>query len=1027
MLWQWRVRLVPYGFAAEYTRQEIGLMHRNLWTLLAGMLGLLPVLGQSLRFEAEDWTTPKDAWQVNEHTDTKWNLWSTDKGAKKKWSGGIVLQSPRVFADRKTGEEGAPVLHTVITGIPKGTYDVDFGRAGRVIGFSLDGKTWHRTTGGLLLRDHKIGEDGRFEMWVDDRFAMENEVSRGSCYYDYLDFWPTGPEVLAKILGSGTKVEGYAKQRREELLWGGLVALRKPDGVYLSWRMSNAPAWGNAFHVYRLQPDGARLKLTEEPLRKTTDFMDRNAPAGEVAYEVENFPNILSGPAHRVTAAAEARKVPYVSIKLQDETTTFQKVGIVDLDGDGRLDYLLKTPNKNIDPAGVYWQKSPDAGGTYVLEAYRHDGTFLWKLDLGRAIERGIWYSPLIAWDLDGDGKAEVAAKIGEGDPRDQDGRVTSGPEWMAVFSGETGKELARVPWPNREGLERYGLVSRNQMAVAYLDGRTPCLLALRGTYGRMKVDAYEFHDGTLRQLWRYDNQKLPRRYWGQGEHMTHCFDADRDGRDEVMLGSVMLDDTGIPLWTTDMGHPDFAYIGDHDVTRPGLEIFYGIESRAQKNGMCMVDARTGEFIWGYDKPTRHVHGKGLCADLDPTVPGREGLAVDCISKRPNVRKGPWLWSAKGDLLWFEGDALPQSYSLQSAYWDADLQREIVRHGRVSDYQGSILTTGIQGSVIMVADVLGDWREELITSVPGELRIYSTTIPANDRRVCLLKDRGYRADMVMNTMGYTAVPTLSYLPEAHWPNLNATLVVNKDGNPECHVVVSAPLNGTIQGQVTAKRGGVRLGSPKISVDPGKRVTGTFALGESNALVGEEATLTVALAGTLSRQGTIPAGTPLPIDAHIRKQQQEKALDMTVTVPVRFASKPVRDGIRVEAETIAKQGGGKVHLRDDKKGVVGKAISHWDDKGHWLEWNVSVPKASTYSLLVRYSSPHPTTRILVIDGRKSALRFPGSGGFGSHPSEWDHAQGAQKLSLSAGQHIIRLENADGKGLNLDYLLLQPVAK
>jgi rhamnogalacturonan endolyase len=1001
-------------------------MRKSLWTLLAGMLGLLPVLAQSIRFEAEDWTTPKDAWQVNEHTDTKWNLWSTDKDAKKKWSGGIVLQSPRVFADRKTGEEGAPVLHTVITGIPKGTYDVDFGRAGRVIGFSLDGKTWRRTTGGLLLRDHKIANDGRFELWVDDRFAMENKVSQGSCYYDYLDFWPSGPELVAKILGGGTKVEGYAKKRREELLWGGLVALRKPGGVFLSWRMSNAPAWGNAFHVYRLQPDGTRLKLTEEPLRKTTDFMDRNAPAGEAVYEVENFPNILSGPAHRATASAEARKVPYVSIKLQDPKTTFQKIGIVDLDGDGRLDYLLKTPNKNIDPAGVYWSKSPDTNGTYVLEAYRHDGTFLWKLDLGRAIERGIWYSPLIAWDLDGDGKAEVAAKIGEGDPRDEDGRVTSGPEWMAVFSGETGKELARVPWPNREGLDRYALVSRNQMAVAYLDGKTPCLLALRGTYGRMKVDAYEFRNGELRQLWRYDNEKLPRRYWGQGEHMTHCFDADGDGRDEVMLGSVMLDDTGIPLWTTGMGHPDFAYIGDHDATRPGLEIFYGIESRAQKNGMCMVDAKTGEFIWGYDKPTRHVHGKGLCADLDPTVPGREGLAVDCISKRPNVRKGPWFWSAKGDLLWFEGDALPQTYSLQSAYWDADLQREIVRHGRISDYQGSILTSGIEGSVIMVADVLGDWREELITSVLGELRIYSTTIPANDRRVCLLKDRMYRADMVMDTMGYTAVPTLSYLPEAHWPNLNATLVADA-APPTCQVVVSAPLTASVQGVLTVTKGGASIASRKIHLKPGGRTTASFPVEANSALVGGETTLNVKLKGTtLHSKDRQPAGTPLPIDAQLRSKSGPQTIDMTVEVPIRLASKPIRDGVRVEAETIAKEGGGKVHIREDKKGVVGKAISHWDDAGHWLEWSIAVPKAGAYSLLVRYASPHPVARAFIVDGRQAEpLRFPGSGGFGSHASEWDHAQGAQKLSLSAGQHTFRLENTDGKGLNLDYLLLQPM--
>jgi len=996
-------------------------MRTNLWPLLAGMLGLLPVLGQSIRFEVEDWTTPKDGWRVNTPSQDKWNLWSTDRDAKKKWSGGIVLQSPRVFADRKTGEEGAPVLHTVITGIPKGTYDVDFGRAGRVIGFSLDGKTWRRTTGGPLLRDHKIGDDGRFELWVDDRFAMEDEASRGSCYYDYLDFWPSGPELVAKILGGGTKVEGYAGKRREEKLGRGLVALRTPKGVYLSWRMSDAPAWGNAFHVYRLQPNGMRLKLTKEPLKRTTDFLDREAPAGEVVYEIENFPNILSGPAHRATASAEAREVPYVSIKLQDEKTTFQKVAVVDLDGDGLLDYVLKTPRDNIDPAGVYWKKSPD---TYVLEGYKHDGTFLWKIDLGWAIERGIWYSPLIVWDLDGDGKAEVAAKIGEGDPRDEDGRVTSGPEWMAVFSGETGKELARVPWPSRDGFERYALVSRNQMAMAYLDGKTPCLLALRGTYGRMKVDAYEFHNGTLRQLWRYDNEKLPRRYWGQGEHMTHCFDADGDGRDEVMLGSTMLDDTGIPLWTTGMGHPDFAYIGDHDATRPGLEIFYGIESRAQKNGMCMVDAKTGEFIWGFDKPTRHVHGKGLCADLDPTVPGREGFAVDCVSKRPDVRKGPWLWSAKGDVLWFEGDALPQTYSLQSVHWDADLQRELIRGGRISDYQGSILTTGIQGSVIMVADVLGDWREELITSVPGELRIYSTTIPANDRRVCLLRDRVYRADMVMDTMGYTAVPTLSYLPEAHWPNLNATLVADAD-TPSCQVVVSAPLTASVQAVLTVTNGAVRIASKRVSLKPGGRTVASFPIETTSSLVGGETTLTVMLTGeTLYGKARPPVGTPLPVDLRTPLAPGPRPLDMTVTVPVRLASKPIRDGVRVEAETIAKEGGGKVHIRDDKKGVVGKAISHWDDAGHWLEWKIRVPEAGTYSLLVRYASPHPARRAFTVDGKPAdPLRFPGSGGFGSHPSEWDHAQVAQKLSLSAGQHTFRLENTDGKGLNLDYLLLQ----
>ncbi|MBT7166951.1 MAG: hypothetical protein HN904_29490, partial [Victivallales bacterium] len=269
-------------------------------------------------------------------------------------------------------------------------------------------------------------------------------------------------------------------------------------------------------------------------------------------------------------------------------------------------------------------------------------------------------------------------------------------------------------------------------------------------------------------------------------------------------------------------------------------------------------------------------------------------------------------------------------------------------------------------------------------------------------------------------------PTLSYLPEAHWPNLNATLVADA-APPTCQVVVSAPLTASVQGVLTVTKGGASIASRKIHLKPGGRTTASFPVEANSALVGGETTLNVKLKGTtLHSKDRQPAGTPLPIDAQLRSKSGPQTIDMTVEVPIRLASKPIRDGVRVEAETIAKEGGGKVHIREDKKGVVGKAISHWDDAGHWLEWSIAVPKAGAYSLLVRYASPHPVARAFIVDGRQAEpLRFPGSGGFGSHASEWDHAQGAQKLSLSAGQHTFRLENTDGKGLNLDYLLLQPM--
>lgn len=845
---------------------------RRGWAVaaLAGMVAGAAAAVESLRFEAETVSGPADAWQTNRSSKTHWNLWSTDKDANKKWSGGVVLQSPPVMADRASGGEGAPVLHTVITNLPPGLYDVEINRT-RPIGVSFDGTEWIRTGGGLVLRDHAIGADGRFEMWVDDRFAVEAEAGRGACYFDYLDFHPVGMDVIRKILGEGTPVKGHAAARRPEPLDRGLVALRTAGGVYLSWRLLKDDPWDLGFDVVRVEADGSTRKLNADPVLQTTDFFDANAPAGTVVYRV------LAGEA---VAPAEVHAVPFISIKLRDPNTTFQKAAVVDLDGDGRLDFVLKTPRDNIDPAGVYWKPSPD---TYALEAYRHDGEFLWRTDLGWAIERGIWYSPFVAWDLDGDGRAEVAAKIGEGDPRDADGRVTSGPEWLAVFDGLTGKELARAPWPDREGFEEYSRMARNQMAVAYLDGKTPCLLALRGTYGRMKVDAYEFHNGALRLLWRYDNENLPRHYRGQGAHMTWCFDADGDGRDEVLLGSVLLDDTGIPLWSTGLGHPDFAYIGDHNPARPGLEIFYGIESRARRDGMCMVDPATGKILWGFDEPTVHIHSKGLCADIDPTVPGSEGFALDCLSKVPDVRKGPWLWSAAGELLWFENPILPKTFAFDSVYWDADLQKEIFYRGKIHDYGGSTLAEGSEGSLVHVADILGDWREELIVSHPGELRMVSTVIPANDRRVCLLQDRMYRACTVMNTMGYHTPPTLSYLPEAHGPNLNATLSSDGGKTSTCQVVVSAPLTASVQGRLSVRFGDNRPGETReIDLAPGARAVHRLPVERPR----EAGDIRVEFEGT-ARYGAapLPAGTPGPPDAPGRPTDSIQSLKFSVSVPV----------------------------------------------------------------------------------------------------------------------------------------------
>lgn len=1114
---------------------------------------------EPLVFEAEAYTTPADAWEKNRLTETKWNLWSTDRDAHKKWSGGVVLQSPIVRQDRATPEEGAPPLHTRITGIPAGTYAVELLHLSRPLAVSLDGKNWTRKEG----RDNRVGiftiTSGTFELWVDDRYAA---TPPGSSYYDALVFTPAVPEKLGvvnpdfehgtegptgwrfwareantgsaavapegqsgkraarirhsgerdwaftndgrlnvrpeqlftvsawvkgsgnveiavvalsggktlrwniggdgrqatpqwtklegeavvpeecdqiqvRFIGSGKadllvdsvalreggrprvskpKVNGFAKARIEERLRRGVVAVPlQGGGVYVGWRLLKSDPANVAFNVYRRTGRVPAVRLNEAPITRTTDFVDPQPPQGEQAYYVRPVVDGREGPGSEVaTVVPTAEGRAYLSIKL-DGTHTFQKVGIADLDGDGLLDFVIKQPNTNVDPYEKYWKRSTN---TYKLEAYRSDGTFLWRYDLGWAIECGIWYSPYVVFDFDGDGRAEVAVKTGEGDPRDPDGRVTSGPEYLSILDGRTGKERTRVEWPSREGFPNYNYACRNQLGIAYLDGKTPCLIVERGTYNTIKVVAYEYRAGKLRELWRWDDRESGARYRGQGAHILRAADVDGDGRDEVILGSAVLDDDGTGLWSTGLGHPDNLTVGDLDPERPGLEIQYGIETRNLKNSICMVDAKTGKILWGLQEPSTHIHGSGLCADIDPRYPG-----VESYQGEADFKEKRWLYSAKGEVIDTRdlGGLAPRA-----AYWDADLQRELVTGGRIRDYNGGEHAPRIEGSVIAIADILGDWREEVITSLPGEMRIYTTTIPATDRRVCLLQDPIYRLDVAGAAQGYTQIPGLSQLPVATSPTLS--LILPPDGLPpegeatgEALIIASA--DEGVRGTLRLEARGVAISPTETTVDVPAGKTGRVAFtirapsaAEPPARALARAFLSGAPRSSAEIRATI-AGTE--IGTEVRLPMQRRPLE---GVPL------------VQAEEFVLQQGGSVQIRTDKAGVVGKAFSHWDDAGHRLAWKLAVPRAGRYFLALRYSCPQPTARELRIEGAEPAgplaLTLPATGGFGDLALDWAYAPARATdgkpllFNVKAGECTLTLTNIDGQGLNLDYLALIP---
>lgn len=539
---------------------------------------------------------------------------------------------------------------------------------------------------------------------------------------------------------------GMVQAALAEKLDRGVVAVKRSDGaVLVSWRLLATDPVDVVFNVYAGMVGRDELQTVATALREATCFLHRpeagDAVKDYIVRAVVAGREESDGSSLTSTAGAES----FVRIPLQDRSVV-QKAAVADLDGDGRYDYVVKQPDFNVDPYEKpgYWKKSED---TYKIEAYRHDGEFLWRHDMGWSIEEGIWYSPYVVFDLDGDGKAEVFTKAGEGDPRDPDGRVTSGPEWLVMLNGLTGKVAKKVPWPDRSGYEKYNYYCRNLLGIAYLDGRRPHLIVQRGTYTQIKMEAYA---PGLDLVWRWNSRDEKERYSAQGMHGMHAADVDGDGRDEIVIGSAVIDDDGKGLWTRGVGHPDACYVGDILPQRPGLEIFYGIEPSQKRDAVCLVDARTGERIWGNEEPTKHVHHNGMAGDITAEYPGQECYAGEQDQSRY------WLFTADGRRI---GQRDLGGLAPRPVFWDADPQKELVRRKEITNWPDEVIQPIVRDPVT-IADCLGDWREEIITCVPGELRIYTTGIPANTRRVCLMQNRLYRTDVAMASMGYFYPPQL---------------------------------------------------------------------------------------------------------------------------------------------------------------------------------------------------------------------------------------------------------------------------
>ena len=406
-----------------------------------------------------------------------------------------------------------------------------------------------------------------------------------------------------------------------------------------------------------------------------------------------------------------------------------------------------------------------------------------------------------------------------QADYRTANGRILSGEEFLTVFRGTDGKALHTVWYnPNRNfglgGKANYGdwgdqsyqgnRGERFLACVAYLDGadKHPSAVMCRGYYTPSYLWAVDFDGKQLKTKWLHSSltpndwtvtdadgkivkeaHGVQATAYGQGAHSLAVADVDGDGCDEITYGSAAINNDGTLLYSTGLGHGDAQHLGDLDPDRPGLE-YYMVHERAPY-GDDLRDARTGEILYrGYD---REDTGRGLAADIDADHRGSEFW---CSAS-------PYLYDCKGNKI---GRAhLPKNFRI---YWDGDLQDELLANlgaphfapylvkwnGRRAErlplsngkqlYEmgNSVSNNWSKATPCLQADLLGDWREELIfwdSSDASHLNVFTTNTPTDYRVPTLMHDHVYRMGVAWQNTAYNQPPHLGYyLPDAvkKWGN-----------------------------------------------------------------------------------------------------------------------------------------------------------------------------------------------------------------------------------------------------------------